>query len=447
MSGPVSMQPGEVFVHPLSYVRAERGWTYQDLVTVIARRVGNMARRREKAWRWEHWGVVPDRDTQLALAAELGVSPETVHARPWPGWLPVGDPIRVDFSWDQTGSRLALNHALEKAMMDRRGFVRLTGMSLTAFATDWLNVEPARLTSVLGGGQIGEEFVEQIEASLPRLHTLQGSHGGQYVRKLLDAELGMVTGVLEKSSYSEAIARRLHTLAAELGQLAGFASFDTGLHSAAQRYWVAAVHSAQAAGDRAVGADILKSMALQCRDVGDFPGSLTLARAAYEGAGKVTPRIASVLAMRLAWAHASVGEKAEAHRFLGIADTQFGRGTSANDPRWIRWFDEGEFHNHVATCQLDLGDPRRAELHLDRARNGYAPTRRRDYVGYLAKHAHVQNDLGNADQAADLLHQAVPLIEQAPSKRNVGKLLAVRDRLPDDTRRSDLDQRLSPLTG
>ncbi|WP_329092353.1 hypothetical protein [Streptosporangium sp. NBC_01469] len=416
-------------------------------MNVIARRVGNMARRREKAWRWEHWGVVPDRETQLALAAELEVSEELLHTQPWPDWLPVGDPIRVDFSWDQSGSTIALNHTLEKAMMDRRGFMRLTGMSLAGFATDWLNVEPAQLVAVLRGGRITEEFVAQIEVSLPRLHTLGDIYGGQQVRKLLDAELGMVAEVLEKSSYNAAIAQRFHGLAAELGSMAGFASFDTGLHSAAQRYWIAAVHSAHTAGDRAVGANILKSMALQCRDFGDFPGSLTIARAAYESAGKVTPRTASMLAMRLAWAHASIGDKAESHRLLSIADTQFGHGTRPDDPRWVLWFDEGEFHNHIGACQLDLGNLRRADFHLDKAREGFSPTRRRDYATYLIRRAHVQNDLGNADHAGDLLHQAVPVIEHAPSQRNISKLLAVRDRLPNGTHRSGLDQRLSTLTG
>ena len=300
MSGRVPPQPGGVFVHPLSYVRAERGWTYQDLVTIIARRVGNMARRREKAWRWEHWGTMPDRDTQLALAAELGVSEELLITHPWPDWLPVGDPISVDFSWDQAGSMLALNQALEKATMDRRGFMQLTGMSLTAFATDWLNVEPTQLMSVLRGGRITGEFVAQIEAGLPRLRLLGDNYGGQRARKLLDAELGMVVEVLEKSSYTPAVAQRLHGLAAELGRLAGFASFDAGLHSAAQRYWVAAVHSAHAAGDRAMGANILKSMALQCYDFGKFADFLAIARTAYESAGDVTPRTASMLAVRLA---------------------------------------------------------------------------------------------------------------------------------------------------
>ncbi|WP_329079821.1 MULTISPECIES: hypothetical protein [unclassified Streptosporangium] len=84
----VLAQADGVLVHPLSYIRAERGWSYQDLVDVIARRAGNMARRREKAWRWEHGGVVPDRETQIALAAELGIRQELIDMLPWQPAIP-----------------------------------------------------------------------------------------------------------------------------------------------------------------------------------------------------------------------------------------------------------------------------------------------------------------------------------------------------------------------
>ncbi|MEV6862458.1 hypothetical protein AB0M44_15855 [Streptosporangium subroseum] len=431
----------------MSYVRAERGWSYQDLVNVIARRAGNMARRREKAWRWEHWGVVPDRETQIALAAELGVREELLDMQPWPAWLPVGDPIRVDFSWDQPGSMLAIDQAVGNAVMDRRGFMRLTGASLTGFATNWLTVDAAEVMSVLRGGRIGEDFVGQIEAGMPRLRMLEATYGGQRARRLIDAELGMVAEVLEKSSYSAAVAQRLHGLAAELGRLAGFASFDAGLHSAAQCYWVAAVHSAHAAGDRALGANILKSMALQCHDFGNFSEFLAIARGAYEGAGDITPRTAAMLAMRLARAHAAVNDSAEAHRLISIADTDLGQGPRDDDPPWITYFDEGEFHAQVGLCYLDLDDLQRADAYLSKAVEQLSATKLRDQATYLTLHARVQNDLGNADQASALLRHAVPLIEQAPSQRNVDRLFAVRERLPNDAQRSDLDQRLSTLTG
>jgi hypothetical protein len=115
----------KLLAHPLSYVRQEQGWTYQDLVDVIARRVGNSAARREKAWRWEHWSVAPDNASQLALAAELGVPVELVHSLGWPAWLPVGERINVDLPWTVDGSLEALDGTAGAALLDRRGFLIL----------------------------------------------------------------------------------------------------------------------------------------------------------------------------------------------------------------------------------------------------------------------------------------------------------------------------------
>ncbi len=82
--------------HPLARVRAAHGWSYQQLARMIARQarqmgVANMAAERQKTWRWEHRGVVPDQLSQRALAVLLGVPLEVVVAHPWPAWLPVGD--------------------------------------------------------------------------------------------------------------------------------------------------------------------------------------------------------------------------------------------------------------------------------------------------------------------------------------------------------------------
>src|SRR5262249_52053083 len=82
---------------------------------------------------------------------------------------------------------------------------------------------------------------------VPRLYFLEHAQGGHRARKLIDAELGMVVDVLQRSTYTVAVGKRLYCLAAELGKMAGWASFDAGLHASAQRYWVAGLHAAHAA--------------------------------------------------------------------------------------------------------------------------------------------------------------------------------------------------------
>ncbi len=82
-------------MHPLGKVRASRGWSYQQTARIIARRAREMgvqmAAERQKIWRWEHRGVVPDQVSQRALAAVLGIPAEHVAQHSWPNWLPSVD--------------------------------------------------------------------------------------------------------------------------------------------------------------------------------------------------------------------------------------------------------------------------------------------------------------------------------------------------------------------
>lgn len=170
-----------------------------------------------------------------------------------------GGPIRTGFPWSQAGSVEVVDDILEHGLADRRGFMKLTGTALICLAADWLRAEPAALVAALRGGRVTSEFVDRVEEGLPRLRLLEAAHGGMRVRQLIGAELGIVADVLAGSAYTTEIARRLHGLAGELGRMAGWACFDAGLRAAAQRYWVAALHAAHAAGDRPLGANILKS--------------------------------------------------------------------------------------------------------------------------------------------------------------------------------------------
>src|SRR5262249_42416168 len=143
-----------VLAHPLSYVRAERGWTYQVLAEVVARAVGNMAADRNKVYRWERWGVEPEEDAQLGLAGVLGVPAEVVRTVGWPGWLPVGQRPAVELPWTAANCLTILHHTAGAAMFDRRGFLTLGAGAMATVANQWLTTEPERLAAVLNGGRI-----------------------------------------------------------------------------------------------------------------------------------------------------------------------------------------------------------------------------------------------------------------------------------------------------
>src|SRR5205085_2660283 len=95
------------------------------------------------------------------------------------------------------------------------------------------------------------EMVGVFERRIPGLRSMDFAMGGESVRVLVDAELRLVTDILKRKTYTDATGRRLFKVAAELGKIAGWASFDAGYHAAAERYWVAGLRASHASRDRA----------------------------------------------------------------------------------------------------------------------------------------------------------------------------------------------------
>ncbi|ADP80581.1 hypothetical protein [Pseudofrankia inefficax] len=439
--------------HPLTFVRAQRGWSYQKLARVVAKRArdlgeANMAAERQKVWRWEHRGVVPDRVTQLALATELGVPTDRLDSHPWPTWLPTGDNVRTNYPWTQAGSLTALTDVVEDAVADRRGFLTISSSGIAALAEQWLGLEPAHLAGALDGGLVDEQIVTRIAHSLPGLRVMDNRLGGASVRRLVDAELGVVAELLSAGRYTEQISRELHLVAAELARFAGWVSFDAGYQTAAQRYWLAALHAAHVAGDRLLGANVLKNLSLQCLDVSRPVEAIALAEAAVHTADGAGGRVSAMMHLRKARAHAALGDQVACLHEIGVAETAFDQ-TTAPEPDWAGYFDDAEFQAQVGCCYIDLGHLLSADGWLSQAQAAQSTEKPRDRTTYLLRRAGVQIDLGDVDAGCALATQAVPLLAATRSRRNARRAEDVRVRL----RRHasvpavrDLEQRLAEIS-
>jgi len=417
------------FAHPLGYVRHDRNWTYQNLVDLLAKRIGNSAARREKAWRWEHRGVVPDDETQRALAKELGVPDELVRTLGWPHWLPVGERINVDAPWTADSSIGMLDATAGGAVLDRRGFLLLSAGAAVTIADQWLSVEPLQLVSVLRGGRIDPGLADCFEQRLPALRQMDATLGGGNVRSLVDTELRLVTDLLAKGSYSESIGQRMFSVAAELGRIAGWTSFDAGYHAAAERYWVAALRAAHTADDRALGANILKCMSLQRVDTDRADEALALARTAREGAKGAPDRVRAMLTVRQARTHAVRGEAADCERLLVEADHAMSRADEGASPAWASYFDHAEYCAQVAACYLLLRRHQATDHWLTQSLSLQPDERSRDRATYLIWRADTVLSLGDVEHACALVGQAVPDIAAARSVRNQRRLVDIHERL------------------
>lgn len=160
--------------------------------------------------------------------------------------------------------------------------MKISGVPLVAIAEAWLTVDPQNWSPCYAAARRRRTWCSGWRTP-PRLRFWKRPGAATAPRTLIDALLGRVVDVLDQSSYTAAMGQRLYFLAAELGRMAGWASFDAGLHAEAQRYWLAALHAAHAAGDRLLGSNILKSMSLQCYDFDQPHEALALASSAYQG--------------------------------------------------------------------------------------------------------------------------------------------------------------------
>jgi tetratricopeptide (TPR) repeat protein len=331
------------------------------------------------------------------------------------------------YEWSQSGSLHALEDASERAVMDRRSLLPLTGTAVVSLANDWL-VPPDQLLAVLRGAQVDGGFVDRIEQGVPRLRLLEAARGGQRTRRLVDAELGVVVEILSNSAYTESVGRRLYSLAAELGRMVGWASFDAGLHSSAQRYWISALHAAHTADNRAIGSNILKSMSLQLYDFGRLTEALVLAQNARHSVGRTTPRTTAMLALREARAHAALRDTTRCEQLIARAEAALARASTADDdPEWVtNYFDDAEYLGQVGTCYLDLEQADRAVTYLSKAVDQLPTSKVRDRATYLIRAAASAALLRDCERAFDLMYQAIPLIQDAPSHRNIQRILSVR---------------------
>jgi tetratricopeptide (TPR) repeat protein/transcriptional regulator with XRE-family HTH domain len=312
--------------------------------------------------------------------------------------------------------------------MDRRVFISLSGSALTEPALDWLIAPPAgdvaRPQEPAGMRRVLDGYVDCIEQLTDQLRRMDDQFGGGAVLGLARNQVGHVLDLLRNYSYSESVGIRLHGAAAESLRLAGWSSFDAGRHGQAQRYWLAALRAAHAAGDRSIGANILAYMSLQARHLEQYGEAIKLAEAARQGYGGQSPRVSAMLNVRAASAYASAGE---AKPYRSAADLAYnalrGQPATSGEPAWCHWIGEAFVNNEVGASFMRLEDWGRAQNHLKTAIQLYTDPASRDAVWGQAELATVYARQGDVEQACQVGEQVMDILAaKVDSEGCVGQL-------------------------
>jgi len=249
--------------------------------------------------------------------------------------------------------------------MRRRIYLTLLVSALTSPAHEWIIVQQPSDVASTTGRPLSGEVVDHLDAVTASLRRMDDHLGSGQTLGLVRQHLATVVAVLRDRRYTDSVGRRLHGTAGELMRLAGWLSFDDGNHSQAQRFWIAGLYQAHAAGDRGLGANILGFMSCQAKDLGQLRQSITLAETARASYPATSPKVGTILDLRAAEAYANNHAVTDTRRAL---DSAFDRLTDERpehgDPGWAYWINEAQAHAQAGYCYVKLEDWTRAREHL-----------------------------------------------------------------------------------
>ncbi|MDI2128725.1 transcriptional regulator [Yinghuangia seranimata] len=259
--------------------------------------------------------------------------------------------------------------------MNRRNFLLGSTFGAAAFSSPALfwstatGVEPEPMEHG-GTGRVREADVERIRQTVVMFRKLDRAQGGGDLRDTVVNHLNGVARTKLSGTYGDDVGRALFRAVAELTELAGWLSFDSGRHALAQRYHIQALRLAQAADDRAYGAYVMANMACQAVYLGHGWEAVQLARAAQQGArGALTHRGAALVLAMEARGHAALSDERACVEALSAAERSLDAADGDDDPAWCQYFDKGELMHEFAHCHRDL--------RLPKATQGFA----RDAIG------------------------------------------------------------------
>lgn len=416
----------------MSRLLAEVGWQPEQL----ARRLNEYADRHGRAerlhpktpYKWKKGDVPrsPWPTLTVALLSEQLQRAISLDELGWPddGLQAVPASTGLELPWSSAGAlRVAEVVDEPEGMMHRRMFLTLLGSALTSPAHEWFIAQPPQDVGSTTGRPLSGKVVDHLDAVTASLRRMDDHLGSGQTLGLVRQHLSTVVGVLRDRRYPESVGRRLHATAGELLRLAGWLSFDGGQHTQAQRFWIAGLYQAHAAGDRGLGANILGFMSCQAKDLGQLRQAVTLAETARASYPATSPMVTAILDLRAAEAYANNRSTADTRRAL---DSAFGRFTDSRpehgDPDWSYWINEAQAHAQAGYCFVKLEDWSRARDHLRTALRlqGNEYTREGALRNALLATTYVRQEHPELDRALALGEQAVQtLAGQVTSARCV----------------------------
>ena len=202
-------------------------------------------------------------------------------------------------------------------------------------------------------------LAEAVRTTTEVFSQLDYRFGGGHARRAMVSYFESdVAPALRAANPDSPADRELLAASAALLRLIAWTAYDSGLHGAAQRYFLHALRLAHAAGDRALGGRVLAGMSHQANFLGHYEHAVNLARSAAHGArSQATPTAMALFHSMEARALASKGDRQATMQALRDAENCFARRSPGDDPYWLQYFDEAELAAEHSHAFRELGLP------------------------------------------------------------------------------------------
>ncbi|TGN75823.1 XRE family transcriptional regulator [Streptomyces bauhiniae] len=362
--------------------------------------------------------------TLLDLLNGLGIPEDLQHLllaplsrnAPKPGLSPA---VEAALPWTADRMVASLEVAIggTTAMKRRRVLTALSGATLTQYVMQSA-VAPVEALASSGTTTVTESLIDSLQGTTDALRRADAVGGSGALAETARYHLQMLVGLLKNGRCNQALLRRLAAVAADTASQAGWYTFDSGNHNAAQHLFLGALRAAHASGDSRLRAGALGFLAIHGYSAGDPRDAITAARAARQAiTDQDAPALHAMLLTRQARGHAKLREEHHVKAALGETEELCRRGAGEDDPHWLYWINPGEIFGQTGSCYLDLGKPDQAALAFADARKVLLLDQTRTSAQFLARAAVAQMRAGDADAACLTAHEVLDLVDRVRSAR------------------------------
>lgn len=201
---------------------------------------------------------------------------------------------------------------------------------------------------------VGMTEVREVSSAARSLQRWDRQFGGgvpyQAAVGFVDSAMRLVRG-----TYTERTGRALLPAVADLCAVTGWITHDIGQTRQALGYFSLGVQVAQQGQDSAVAARLLSDMARVNADLGNPMQSIELLQLArHVSQSHTSALVAAKLHSLEAKTYAILGRADECVRAIHEAERWLADGANADQPGWIRYFNEAQLDGVIGSCFRDL---------------------------------------------------------------------------------------------